>query len=212
MCEVIVCKSDSEFLCFPFNDNPYEDNYPNNIPQTNFKLKWLDNKEDMLKLLDYINNSDNLKNAEDYEFLYEYVTEDYYVYEECFLGEMKQFLSDFCIINNLHNEGKYNTPTFICKLNDLLCRPSTFIKCFLSKSNDIFLDLKKDIDFIIQIVKEINRVSTYYTYHKDIEYSNIDVKEIAERVIKDFIYEKLYEEVDNYYGYDNDEILKGEIN
>ena len=60
-----------------------------------------------------------------------------------------------------------------------------------------------------QIIQEINRVSNY---EKSINKDNIDMKEIAERVIKDFVYEKLYEEVDNHYGYDNEEIPKGEIN
>ena len=46
MSEVIFCETDNEFLCFPFNDNPLH--YMNSFPQTNFKLKWLDNKENMI--------------------------------------------------------------------------------------------------------------------------------------------------------------------
>ena len=210
MCEVIVCKSDSEFLCFPFNDNPYEDNYPNNIPQTNFKLKWLDNKEDMLKLLDYMNNSDNLIEEDDYYFLYTYISEDVInITIQHFIDDISEYLSNVCIISQLNYEGKYDDRTFIMKLFNLYREQSIFVKCFLL-FDDEKMTTTNWYDNSCKIIREVHRVSEY---EKSINKDNINREKITERVIKDFIFEKLYEEVDNYYGYDDDEeIPKGEIN
>ena len=210
MSEVIVCETDSEFLCFPFNDNPYEDNYPNNIPQTNFKLKWLDNKEDMLKLLDYMNNSDNLIEEDDYYFLYTYISEDVInITIQHFIDDISEYLSNVCIISQLNYEGKYDDRTFIMKLFNLYREQSIFVKSFLL-FDDEKISLTNWYDNSCKIIREVHRVSEY---EKSINKDNINREKITERVIKDFIFEKLYEEVDNYYGYDDDEeIPKGEIN
>ena len=208
MSEVIVCETDSEFLCFPFNDNPLH--YMNSFPQTNFKLKWLDNKEDMLKLLDYMNNSDNLIEEDDYYFLYTYISEDVInITIQHFIDDISEYLSNVCIISQLNYEGKYDDRTFIMKLFNLYREQSIFVKCFLL-FDDEKMTTTNWYDNSCKIIREVHRVSNY---EKSINKDNIDVKEITERVIKDFIFEKLYEEVENYYGYDdNEEIPKGEIN
>ena len=210
MSEVIFCETDNEFLCFPFNDNPLH--YMNSFPQTNFKLKWLDNKENMIELINLIkciSYQEATLESEDYGFLYSHITEDYYVYEECFLDNIREYLSNFCIISQLNYEGKYDDRTFIMKLFNLYREQSIFVKCFLL-FDDEKMTTTNWYDNSCKIIREVHRVSNY---EKSINKDNIDVKEITERVIKDFIFEKLYEEVENYYGYDdNEEIPKGEIN
>ena len=208
MSEVIVCETDSEFLCFPFNDNPLH--YMNSFPQTNFKLKWLDNKEDMLKLLDYMNNSDNLIEEDDYYFLYTYISEDVInITIQHFIDDISEYLSNVCIISQLNYEGKYDDRTFIMKVFNLYREQSIFVKSFLL-FDDEKISLTNWYDNSCKIIREVHRVSEY---EKSINKDNINREKITERVIKDFIFEKLYEEVDNYYGYDDDEeIPKGEIN
>ena len=118
-------------------------------------------------------------------------------YKKGFITDIKSYMRDYIdLYLKLHNNYDDNVGLGAWfGMVDLFERHSVFIQRFLCGDNELRYTNVKGM-----MMKLLYPLQSY-KYQDDID-----------DFIMEIINEKIYEEIDDYYGYDKDEIPKGEIN